>query len=499
MNAENWSWTSTLKVCGYDIDNEIRSPICAISRYANRINFETQQIRAINLAQALLGKGIISSESHVAIIGGGIAGVTISAFLLRNNCKVTLFEKEEEYFSKQKKSYLRFVHPSINFWPQEKLRYTTNLPVLNWHADSCDRVISQINSEWEEIAEGYRKAGKFKDVFSHEFEKIIDDKGSEIKHSPFYIRTIEVKEKEPCNHLSEEFHFLVDCTGFSPEGTIHGINSPSYWESSHLPSQDIVICGSGDGGLIDAILHSLDIRMEEIVEIAYAIEKKLNFDRKKGKLFEQSLEAFAQQNGAAILDDLIAAPKLKKKTTLVTKEAKIISQNTAPIHRILALYSKHRQRLLIYEGSEIQKRKGRKKQFDITIGKKKKNIQDSEKIIVRIGQDHANRNSALPKQFEQDLENNKDWVNYARNFQWEKTEKIRPDHDSIFLKAIDSIYRWLEHRRRLNKPRSLEIQDCGTYFEIYSDPIVEDAPDELFGVPIKITNQVKNVSIPYAL
>jgi NADH dehydrogenase FAD-containing subunit len=48
-----------------------------------RVTLYSQQVRAINLAAALIDEGRIKANSRVAIIGGGAAGITAAAAIAR--------------------------------------------------------------------------------------------------------------------------------------------------------------------------------------------------------------------------------------------------------------------------------------------------------------------------------------------------------------------------------------------------------------------------------
>jgi 2-polyprenyl-6-methoxyphenol hydroxylase-like FAD-dependent oxidoreductase len=91
---------------------------------------------------------IVGPTSRVGIVGGGLAGVTAAAALIRRRIKVTLFEQKGTNFPIQRHTAIRFVHPTINFWPEMKLNPSTDLPLLSWTADICAGVIRQIERQW---------------------------------------------------------------------------------------------------------------------------------------------------------------------------------------------------------------------------------------------------------------------------------------------------------------------------------------------------------------
>lgn len=97
--------------------------------YGRRVSFIAQQYRALNLVWALHRRGDFKPGEHVAVIGGGLAGMTAAIAFLAHGCHVHLFERHK-LMSRQRETEHRMVHPSINLWPMEDLRATTKLPFL---------------------------------------------------------------------------------------------------------------------------------------------------------------------------------------------------------------------------------------------------------------------------------------------------------------------------------------------------------------------------------
>jgi Alanine dehydrogenase/PNT, C-terminal domain len=117
--------------------------------FAERVSFASQQRRALNLLWARERTKSVSGK-QVAIIGGGVAGLTAAAAAITCGADVTVFEKEYELCSSQRETHTRYIHPSINFWPQEPLRVITDWPFLNWYAAPCRAVISEVERQWTE-------------------------------------------------------------------------------------------------------------------------------------------------------------------------------------------------------------------------------------------------------------------------------------------------------------------------------------------------------------
>src|SRR3954471_15203875 len=65
-----------------------------IGPFAKRVSFASQQYRAIDLVEALQRRGKLTSDSSVAVVGAGLAGLTATAALRGLRCKkVHLYEQ----------------------------------------------------------------------------------------------------------------------------------------------------------------------------------------------------------------------------------------------------------------------------------------------------------------------------------------------------------------------------------------------------------------------
>ena len=123
-------------------------PLYFIGPYGSRISFQSQQIRALNLVHALANdsKANISGK-NIAVIGAGVTGMTVAAGLASHNANVHLYEQKSENEDFIGNCSSRYVHPNINFVPEEALSFTTKLPIMNWHADTADSVIIQLKKQ----------------------------------------------------------------------------------------------------------------------------------------------------------------------------------------------------------------------------------------------------------------------------------------------------------------------------------------------------------------
>src|ERR1700731_935684 len=102
------------------------------------------------------------SLRRVAVVGGGFAGLTVAAGLLKKGVRyVALFEKHAVLCPLQQGSDARWVHPRIYEWPNKGSKLpTAALPLLNWNAGRASDVVVEILKEWESLKRALPKEQK---------------------------------------------------------------------------------------------------------------------------------------------------------------------------------------------------------------------------------------------------------------------------------------------------------------------------------------------------
>jgi hypothetical protein len=207
-----------------------------------RVTFSTQQLRAFNLVWALFVEGVIKKKSKVAVIGGGLAGMTTSAALNSKGCKVTLYHDHDTLMDIQQESLHRYIHPNIFDWPDDSCDVShTNFPCMNWTAGTANRVVEQIQERWEDLVTGIKV----------HLETHIDSVKTSNNKPRVYINKPASNEKVDC---------IIVAAGFGIETNYDGTRYGSYWEQENLGEstkitgvKSYLISGCGDGGLIDAL------------------------------------------------------------------------------------------------------------------------------------------------------------------------------------------------------------------------------------------------------
>ncbi|HMG68766.1 MAG TPA: NAD(P)-binding protein, partial [Chitinophagaceae bacterium] len=87
--------------------------------YQDGITVYKQQIRALNIFQALFNTKKIKPGYTIGIIGGGVAGLTFAAACLKSGIAVQILEKHSTYLPMQSGCDIRRIHPNIYEWPEK--------------------------------------------------------------------------------------------------------------------------------------------------------------------------------------------------------------------------------------------------------------------------------------------------------------------------------------------------------------------------------------------
>jgi NAD(P)-binding Rossmann-like domain len=124
----------------------------------------SQQLRAHNLVWALWEIQKKSGEQEfgrVAIVGGGIAGLTAAACFLclfDRAVSVTIFEQLWDLCPLQQGSDGRWLHPRIHDWPLEGSRVPgASLPILDWSEGRASDVTRTIIHDFSAYCEAFAK------------------------------------------------------------------------------------------------------------------------------------------------------------------------------------------------------------------------------------------------------------------------------------------------------------------------------------------------------
>lgn len=131
--------------------------VYVLGSFARHVTIYSQQVRAMNLVDALFRTGQVERGTSVAVVGGGAAGLTAAAAAAWRGARVTVIEKEQSYLSIQRNSDKRFVHPHIYDWPLEQghpdREDRADVPFLGWTADTSRIVFERMDGDWRKFVQ----------------------------------------------------------------------------------------------------------------------------------------------------------------------------------------------------------------------------------------------------------------------------------------------------------------------------------------------------------
>jgi len=353
--------------------------------YARRVSFSSQQNRALNLVWALQGLDYIEKGDKIAVIGAGLSGITACAALVDLGYTVTLYEAGQDVMNRQVSADHRYIHPSVNWWPDRPIVETTIVPYFDWVSARCTKLIGAMRAEWAEL----------KDTEGLTFIHNVQVMGFSEARTGQRVGVI-TSQQSPA--AGERYHAVIVTSGFSDENYGDRASFPGYWDPDRLewrvdqPEEGgmeprFLVSGCGDGGLIDAlrIVHRSFRRGELIVDVA----RQLPIDWEGAKIIREAEHDLARddtrlrdaiRDGSeklenayvaalglippdvrATLDESLRSDRACDFVTLLSREKTPYSPMSAPIHKLLithameALLVSHRCCLVVgYSTREVR-------------------------------------------------------------------------------------------------------------------------------------------------
>lgn len=225
--------------------------IYLLGTFERQLTIYNQQVRALNFVWALAKSGVDLSTLEVAIVGGGFAGLTAAAGLLKKGVKhVSIFEKRAALLPLQQGSDARWVHPHIYDWPNDDSELpTAALPLLNWNAGRASDVVVQVLHEWESLKQKIKASAV--DVFINvKHLRLTSDRQIEWVGEKLEAGKIEGQS----SGNKHKFDRVVLAVGFGLEP-----DAPfSYWRNERLGQPELslgrrtyLMSGHGDSALVD--------------------------------------------------------------------------------------------------------------------------------------------------------------------------------------------------------------------------------------------------------
>lgn len=212
-----------------------------LGSFAQRVTIYSQQVRAINLIDALAGLGHLAPSSSVAVVGAGFAGLTAAAALTSIGLRPTLFDSETVPMHRQLNCGTRYIHPHLYDWPFRSIDETrAGLPLLDWTAGNARAVARSVTEAWDRH---YRHRVTLHLGRAHTVARIM----------PHQRQWQVITE---CNAVAD-FDLVILALGFGEEPVERGFSVP-YWADIPLATvavqqQQWLVSGAGDGALTDVM------------------------------------------------------------------------------------------------------------------------------------------------------------------------------------------------------------------------------------------------------
>lgn len=231
-------------------NSEQKRGVFLLGSNEERITFLAQQSRAINLIRALHEFKIIDSDSTIAIVGGGLSGVTAAVAAHIIGVKfITIIEKSTKLLNFQTGAKHRYIHPYIYDWPSTIYqKEEAEVPFLKWTADYADKVLEQVRKGFSLYKE-QNKVNNIKIELNTDVKEIRKDTNG-------FLIPLGKDNNLRCN-------IVIMAVGQGPEkNKFTKIVQKGYWEPDVLETKfarnmRILIGGSGDGALVDLIRAKL--------------------------------------------------------------------------------------------------------------------------------------------------------------------------------------------------------------------------------------------------
>lgn len=239
-----------------------------LSSRERRVTVYSQQIRALNLVRALVTTTThrrLKAGDHIAVVGGGIAGVTAAAAALIVGARVDLYEMKPVLLPLQTGNSTRWLHPRIYDWPLEvAATSSTDLPFLNWDTGTAGDVAEQILRQFEQIHKERKDS----------YQGILSCTPIGFKSDGSGVRLYQ--QGKP-----RRYSLVIAALGFGMERSMERLPFLSYWHNDahaqyNQPQEEnatrsYLISGTGDGGLIDLLrVRIRGFRQDRIVDELFA-------------------------------------------------------------------------------------------------------------------------------------------------------------------------------------------------------------------------------------
>jgi hypothetical protein len=459
--------------------------------FPRRVSFSAQQYRALNLVWALREQDCFEPGAEVAIIGAGLAGLTAAAGFVGYGCKVDVYEEAAIAMARQRDTYHRMVHPSVNRWPSDQLTYTTELPVMEWYASPCSRIAENISVQFDNLAKQVKfiPQTEVTDIVTVATDRLL------------------LKSKPPVPQR-RSYDLVLVAIGFGEETSSGPFPPVDYWNPDTLESSrhqnaatNYIVSGSGDGGLIDVLrlVHREFRRGKLIFETAAAlsntsIAQKIETGEKRVKssldvgelreLYESCAKNLDEDNAYGEISLSLGQSYWQTGNLVYLIDRSLeapYSMRSAPIHKLMIAHAIRNGAVEFHRGTV-------EKSSDQILAADKMFSENACKVIVRHGAT-ANFHRLLGKTQVDALRKKQEALSdFHATKLWTGAFPVPagyPVHDPKRPEFI-------KHRESLAKRAIQEISadaelwvTKGGYKVVFPNHIPTEAPTKLFGISVR--------------
>ncbi|NYJ13028.1 hypothetical protein GGI64_004109 [Rhizobium leguminosarum] len=465
--------------------NRARDIYC-IGSFGHFVNFSAQQHRALNLAWALHKEDRLDNTKAIAVIGGGLTGVTLAAALVRGGYTVHLFEHRKELMAHQLSTDHRLVHPAINSWPFVPMIPSSSLPFLNWVSGPCSKVVSGLLREFEEMAEQTDRLQIFRDL---EISNVDDGlEGLVLSHKGAVTGT--------------RYGCVVLAVGFGDEKEEESFPAISYWHPDGIEhqtlTQDIqyfLVSGCGDGGLIDAlrVIHRDFDKGGLIFETAYALDGTAVAEmilahsdsgrgsNKKAVYIDAARMIASDPSYANLQKTLVRSAGLKRPVVRLSARngTDPFLSNAAPVHKLMIAHAMLSDRILYSQGTLVRNGNG------VQVGRNKYDAPNT-KIVVRHGPNGnpiqrfcSQEEITFLRREQEDLEDVLSKKSWTEPYLDAANETVGTRAERLHRQAVRAI-------KLICPEASVSAGNRGFQIVLPKSADLKRIPHELFGIPVKI-------------